>query len=261
MNPYSMSCCNSYICENCLLHLQHGSTTKCPTCGNCDYDFESSLSKRDEVDLLLLKCSNNSKGCKWRGQLGELDIHLFINCLYAEISCDSDTCRARFLRRDAPNHKCGSALRSNSKSLSSTRSASSVEELTHRISEIQKKQEETMSVVRQELRKFSNAKDYSDTQSNYVKLSFEVRALKRQLAESLQREQRLEGTVKQHEKQLQLLKDTQDMFRVQFDNLIGEEDTYVHITVNSYCITIIIIILLFYVTSWTLTLNGRDRKI
>ena len=221
VNPYHLSCCKSFLCEDCLLSIQQSNDTKCPSCESNDYEYQSSNTMKEQVNILLLKCSNNAKGCKWQGQLGELDIHLFISCPYAIISCERG-CSDQFVRCESNNHHCVLGQRHVPPSID--RSLSSVEQLTHRISEIQRKQDEEISVVKNEIRKFNSVKlvGSRDESSNYVKLSFDVRALKHQLAESVQRELITERKLKQQAEEIRILKETHNMFRLQFDNLIGE---------------------------------------
>ena len=225
MNPYLLSCCGSYVCEGCLLYIQQSRDTKCPSCESLEYDFECSPKMKENVEYLLVKCSNGEKGCKWRGQLAELDIHLFINCLYAEITCENGNCGSKFLRCDASKHICSTSGKGlpSQRLRSYSRSASCIEELSHRITEMQKKQDEELLSVKHQLKKFHSIKvGSSGDGDSSAKLTFEVKALKRQLAESLQREQALEKKVRNHEKEINTLKETHDMFRLQFDNLIGE---------------------------------------
>ncbi len=177
---------------------------------------------KEEVDMLLIKCTNHTKGCKWQGQSGELDIHLFINCPYAEIFCE-DGCGGRFLRSESTNHHCTSSTRSTRRPPEFDRSVSSVEQLSHRIFEMQRKQTEEISHVKNEMRKYHSAKQLSSPDNNdTVKLSFDVRSLKRQLAECLQRELVMERKMKHQQEEIRILKETHNMFRLQFDNLIGK---------------------------------------
>ena len=105
MNPYLLSCCEIYLCENCLLHVQLSNDKRCPSCGKIDYDFGSSISMKEEIEALPVRCTNSRKSCKWEGQLRELDIHLLIYCPYTEIDCEHK-CGIKFMRRDLSLHQC-----------------------------------------------------------------------------------------------------------------------------------------------------------
>lgn len=243
-NPYLLTCCQSLYCETCLLAIQQSSNTKCKKCGGSDYDFHACTKTKDELELMLVRCSNSKMGCTWQGQLGEMEIHLFVSCPNAEIMCEKK-CGLKFQRCDLDKHQCVGvssplAVARSRVPLSYTRSASSVEELSYRITEIQMKQQKEMQAVKKELNNVQHTtKQNTTTESNCSKLSFEVKALKKQLGESLRREQLMEKKLKDHEEQIQVLKETHNIFRLQFDNLIGKIHVHVYVTMCNellYCI-------------------------
>ena len=179
---------------------------------------------KEEIEALPVRCTNSRKNCEWEGQLRELDIHLLIYCPYTEIDCEHK-CGIKFMRRDLSLHQCPIQPSPDPPIANGTsNSPSSVEGLSHRIIEIEKKQEEEMMVLKRELKKYHSVKEMGSGENNYLKLSFEVRALKRQLSECVQRERALEAKVKQQEEEMTILRETQNIFRQQFDSLVGEAE-------------------------------------
>lgn len=77
--PYQADCCGNNFCHTCVQQVQTNNTP-CPTCR--EDNFVMFINKGLDRSLKQLKvyCTYREVGCQWRGELGELDRHLYIEC-------------------------------------------------------------------------------------------------------------------------------------------------------------------------------------
>ena len=74
-DPYQARCCGTDFCCLCIQHLQPDHKP-CPNCRKDNFEvFEDKRHKHSLSELHIL-CTHNKDGCKWSGELGELEHHL-----------------------------------------------------------------------------------------------------------------------------------------------------------------------------------------
>lgn len=96
--PQQMDCCGKLYCLSCLTESRLYSN-KCP---NCRKDGKSFPDMRSERQIKALKVSCQNDGCKWRGQLRDLDDH-GNTCEFTIVGCPNE-CRAQIQRRKLQAH-------------------------------------------------------------------------------------------------------------------------------------------------------------
>ena len=84
--PYLTDCCGSHYCRVCIEHWLTENDF-CPICRKTNVTIFPNLAKQREIMDLVVYCSNKQKGCKWSGELRDLQDHLHTNCSYALYSC------------------------------------------------------------------------------------------------------------------------------------------------------------------------------
>lgn len=95
-NPCQVSCCGNNFCEPCIKRI---SSQKCPTCKTAFTTFLNKGLKRS-LNQLQVHCTyHNDAGCKWKGELGQLEQHLNLNpnpekrhvgCEFVKLECRHD---------------------------------------------------------------------------------------------------------------------------------------------------------------------------
>ena len=72
--PHQVTCCGKSFCYSCIREIKN-SNKPCPSCNK---EFSDNPDKRLKRTLYALKvyCSHQKDGCKWTGELGQLDAHL-----------------------------------------------------------------------------------------------------------------------------------------------------------------------------------------
>lgn len=99
-NPHQRDCCGKIFCKACLdEHEKHGN--QCPNCRQNGKNFYDKRSER-QIKSLKMSCENEEKGCKWQGELFNLDSHTK-DCQYTVISC-SNQCPEQVMRKDLELH-------------------------------------------------------------------------------------------------------------------------------------------------------------
>lgn len=109
--PCQVSCCGHAFCKVCIEKNKESSKT-CPRCRAEDFHhFHDKRLKRSLSDLKVC-CIKGTEGCKWVGELGDLDDHLnseplqerqLKGCEFVEIQCLH--CSALIKRIDIPTHQ------------------------------------------------------------------------------------------------------------------------------------------------------------
>ena len=74
-DPYLTSCCGTHFCHTCSERLQ-AEHKYCPTCRKDNLELYPNKSLRRSLNQLHVLCTHSKDGCKWRGELGELEQHL-----------------------------------------------------------------------------------------------------------------------------------------------------------------------------------------
>ena len=93
--PYQADCCGYAFCRMCIERVKFDNTP-CPCCKAEQFDkFEDKRLKRILYEFKVY-CTNKRQGCKWMGELSQLDNHLNSNplqenqqdgCQYTQIKC------------------------------------------------------------------------------------------------------------------------------------------------------------------------------
>ena len=109
--PYAADCCGKSFCSFCIQQIKL-SNKSCPLCNNNQYELHPNKGLQQSLYQLSIYCTNKSKGCEWKGELGELDKHINSNpapsmqlygCLFAQIDCNY--CSGEFQRCKIPEHQ------------------------------------------------------------------------------------------------------------------------------------------------------------
>ena len=102
-DPHLTECCGQHFCESCLQHWI--SQKKKKSCSHCrQYNVVHILNKalKREINELEVHCINQQKGCEWKNELDNLEIHLK-DCGYSEVEC-SNKCKHRLMRSRLGKH-------------------------------------------------------------------------------------------------------------------------------------------------------------
>ena len=109
--PYAASCCGKSFCSFCI-HQIELNNKPCPLCNSSQYELHSNKGLRQSLYQLLVYCTNRTKGCEWKGELGDIDKHINSNpspstqlngCQFAAIKCNY--CSGGFRRSSIPKHQ------------------------------------------------------------------------------------------------------------------------------------------------------------
>ena len=87
-NAYQVNCCGKIMCEGCLMTHMRGSRS-CPLCRDyIGYKYFKDTKSDREIKSLMTYCSSKDAGCKWKGELKYVEVHLD-ECLYQDIECEN----------------------------------------------------------------------------------------------------------------------------------------------------------------------------
>ena len=109
--PYQATCCGYSYCKSCIQRLKNNGH-RCPTCNESEYDVFPDKRLQRSLYGFRVRCSHESEGCKWVGELGELDRHLNANprpeshlsgCDFVKVKCI--TCGDFFDRKILGEHE------------------------------------------------------------------------------------------------------------------------------------------------------------
>ena len=84
-DPHLLQCCGKKICYSCIERIRSDGKP----CPYCNQSIESVLDKqlRGKVHDLDVYCSKRVDGCKWKGQLRDLERHIKEKCLFRPQPC------------------------------------------------------------------------------------------------------------------------------------------------------------------------------
>ena len=108
--PYLVSCCGYSFCAICIKQVQT-SNKACPTCKEGFTVFPNKGLQR-MLNNFNVRCSNEKEGCKWTGELGDLDNHLNLypqpkklmdGCDFTTVKCIH--CSDAFKRSEIKSHQ------------------------------------------------------------------------------------------------------------------------------------------------------------
>ena len=102
-------CCGNHLSRAVATRLE-AEGKPCPICKKTPLKTTEDLFFKRKVKALKIRCSNKGSGCKWVGELGDLDKHLNLGsvdgkCDFVAVECPLK-CGKRIQRRYLAKHKC-----------------------------------------------------------------------------------------------------------------------------------------------------------
>ena len=93
-DPYLSVCCGHLFCKSCLGNVRKAAaiSNACPICRDKEFvTFPNKVVDR-EIRSFLLYCTNKEKGCKWQGELNDINNHLgnSDSCQFEEVKCSNE---------------------------------------------------------------------------------------------------------------------------------------------------------------------------
>ena len=110
-NPYLSVCCGHVFCKSCIEKTKQNTAIikACPMCRS--QEFTTVVNKQVErlVKSLSVFCTNKEKGCKWQGELSDIDSHLTSTngCHFEDVQCINEC--GKVLQRQYLKHHLDSA--------------------------------------------------------------------------------------------------------------------------------------------------------
>ena len=107
-DPYQTSC-GHHVCEQCRARLLAGGNEECPVCRKSEVLANARLDKffQREINDLRVRCQHHREGCKWTGEMRDLQSHLDLDkrkCDYILLPC-SFGCGERIRTGAIRDHK------------------------------------------------------------------------------------------------------------------------------------------------------------
>ena len=104
--PFLTACCGNHLSQEAVTRLQG---QPCPVCKERNLSTVPDKYFKRKVNEFKIRCPNKSLGCKWVGELGDLDRHLSQNsvegeCQFLTVACPY-SCGDGFQRCQLKGHK------------------------------------------------------------------------------------------------------------------------------------------------------------
>ena len=74
-DPYQAKCCGTSFCHLCSTQIQDDQKP-CPVCRKDNFELFQNKGMKHSLNQLQVFCTYRNIGCKWSGELGELEHHL-----------------------------------------------------------------------------------------------------------------------------------------------------------------------------------------
>ena len=74
-DPYQSKCCGISFCHTCSEQIQD-KHKPCPTCREVNFEVFPNKGLKRSLNQLHIFCTHSKAGCRWTGELGELQNHL-----------------------------------------------------------------------------------------------------------------------------------------------------------------------------------------
>ena len=93
-DPYLSVCCGHVFCKSCIDNTRRNTAIvgACPVCRS--QEFTTVVNKQVDrlVKSLCIFCTNKNKGCKWQGELIDIDNHLSNSdgCQFEDVQCTNE---------------------------------------------------------------------------------------------------------------------------------------------------------------------------
>ena len=113
-DPQQVTCCGNSYCKVCIDSVKD--SKPCPTCNEAFTTFPDKRLRRT-LGGFRVYCSNKEEGCKWVGELGDLEMHLnskpsserqLEGCLFEKVACIYCTFlfQRRYINKHHSNNDC-----------------------------------------------------------------------------------------------------------------------------------------------------------
>lgn len=104
-DPAQATCCGYSFCGTCIERVQ-ASKGACPTCSQAVFMVFPDKRLQRSLKPFQVRCTHAKQGCKWVGELGDLEAHFHSDCPYEVVNCDFHYagCATRLPRKDVPSH-------------------------------------------------------------------------------------------------------------------------------------------------------------
>ena len=116
--PHQVSCCGKNYCRSCIYKVEL-ENRPCSCCNMEDFQiFHNKGLQQTLYTEFKVYCSNRKRGCKWVGNLGEVDNHLNMRpplekelegCQFVHVECSY--CSTSYLRSELKIHKTKDCLK------------------------------------------------------------------------------------------------------------------------------------------------------
>ena len=109
--PYQVICCGKSFCRSCIERVK-ALNNPCPHCNERNFTDFPNIGLQQSIYQLKVQCTHQNEGCKWTGELGELDNHLNLDpqpanqlkgCVYATVKCTH--CSGSYQRQHIAHHQ------------------------------------------------------------------------------------------------------------------------------------------------------------
>ena len=105
LEPYQTRCCGNHLSQEAYLY-QRLQGKPCPVCRKENLTAVDDKYLKRKVMSLKVRCPHKAEGCKWLGELGDLEQHLnsATGCRFVDVDCPF-SCGERVQRRSLEEHK------------------------------------------------------------------------------------------------------------------------------------------------------------
>ena len=110
--PQQLKCCGTLYCKSCLARITSSAASWpsygprcCVKCKSKSLDHFFDRKSNEQIQKLMVECTNQGEGCDWTGELKDLDDHCsqcpkeVIPCTLSEVGCET-----RLLRENLDDH-------------------------------------------------------------------------------------------------------------------------------------------------------------
>lgn len=105
-DPYLSVCCGHIFCKSCIDKTKQKKGVKvCPVCRSLEFAAVFNKQVDRLVKSLYVFCTNKKKGCRWQGELYDIDNHLRSGdgCQFEDVLCTNE-CGKVLKRFNLPYH-------------------------------------------------------------------------------------------------------------------------------------------------------------
>ena len=109
--PHQVTCCGYSYCKSCIERVQL-QEKPCPTCNKENFSVFLNKGLKRSLYAFQIRCCHEKQGCRWTGEFGELEYHIYENpkpgeqivgCEFTEVECQY--CSKLFQRHCISTHQ------------------------------------------------------------------------------------------------------------------------------------------------------------